>query len=265
MIDVQNLSYRVDEKVILQDIDVSFEPGLIHAVVGPNGAGKSTLFKLMGQQYDLQEGTVRFGELEACARHQKKLAKMRAVLSQQHQINFPLRVWEVVMMGRYPHFESRPSAADEAICEAVMQRMHLEAFAGRNFLTLSGGEKQRVHFARVFAQVWDVPAHRDRFLLLDEPLTFLDIKYQLEFFRLVRSFLTAATVAVTIVHDINLALNHCDRVHVLHEGRLVGSGPARAVLTPALLRRVFEFEATTVESGGNVFIVPGAHEEARAV
>lgn len=264
MIDVRGLSYRVGEKVILQDIDVTFAPGLLHAVIGPNGAGKSTLFKLMGQQHDLQEGTVHFGELQASARHRKKLAKVRAVLAQQHQINFPLKVWEVVMMGRYPHFGSQPRPADEAICEEVIQRLHLESFADRNFLTLSGGEKQRVHFARIFAQIWDVPAQRDRFLLLDEPLTFLDIKHQLDFFRLVRSLLTDATVIVIILHDINLAMNRCDRVHVLHEGRLAGSGPARQVLTPALLHAVFEIEATTVESDGNIFIMPGAMKEAHA-
>ena len=110
------------------------------------------------------------------------------------------------MMGRYPHFHFNPGNKDEQACDEVMTRMNLQSFRERNYLTLSGGEKQRVQFARVLAQIWEKPVNEPRYLFLDEPLTSLDINYQQEFLQIAREFAFSNTVLIAVMHDINLAI-----------------------------------------------------------
>ncbi len=254
MIKVENIDYSVGKKEILTDVNISFEAGKIHAIAGPNGAGKSTLFKLLGQEIKPNSGSVWFDQIEAISENRKKLSKWRALLSQQASLSFPLRVWEVVLMGRYPHYNTKPTAADERIVEEALEAFSLGDFADRNFLTLSGGERQRVHFARSFAQVWregDLP----RYLLLDEPLTFLDIRYQLSFFEYLRKFITPTTTVVAIIHDLNQVVQYCDIVHILSEGKRVASGEPEKIFQPELIQNVFGFPGKIAQlEGRNVLL-----------
>lgn len=254
MIKVENINYSVVKKEILKDVSISFESGKIHAIAGPNGAGKSTLFKLLGQEIKANAGSIWFDQLEAISENRKKLSKCRALLSQQASLSFPLRVWEVVLMGRYPHYSTKPTATDEKIVEEALEAFSLGDFADRNFLTLSGGERQRVHFARSFAQVWqegDLP----RYLLLDEPLTFLDIRYQLSFFDYLRKFITPSTTVIAIIHDLNQVVQYCDIVHILNRGKLVASGEPQTIFQPDLIQNVFGFSGKIAQiEGRNVLL-----------
>src|SRR5262249_3474338 len=155
-------------------------------------------------------------------KHRKEYATYRAVLSQQIEISFPLSVDEVVLMGRYPHFTIQPSKKDLSICDEVIEMLNVAALRNRNFLTLSGGEKQRVQFARVLAQIWERPASGCRILLLDEPISSLDLKYQFDFLHRVRQILDEHTIVIAILHDLNLALNYADEVLLLSKGKLFG-------------------------------------------
>lgn len=235
-----NVSFSVGSRTLISDVTVEFTAGEFSVLLGANGAGKSTLIRLLARQLQPDSGAVHYsGEGDRCWTS-SELARFRAVLSQHIEIAFPLAVYEVVLMGRYPHFTGAPTARDRAACRAAMRRLDVLDWAERDYLTLSGGERQRVQFARVLAQLWQSDADVPRYLLLDEPLTFLDIRYQLEFLRLVRTLLTEGNlVAVGVVHDLDLAARYADHVVVMSNGRVLTSGTPSATLTPECVFEAF--------------------------
>src|SRR6185312_12537501 len=149
-----DIGYKAGSRYLLQDISATFSPGDLNLIIGPNGAGKSTLIKILSGQLAVHSGNVMYNNTSISKYDVAALARIRAVLSQNLEISFPLRVWEVVMMGRSPHFTGKPAAKDIVACEAAMQLFSVDDMAGRDYNTLSGGEKQRVHFARVMSQIW---------------------------------------------------------------------------------------------------------------
>lgn len=260
MLTATNITYRVGQKDLISEISVSFAPGKLHLIIGPNGAGKSTLIKVLARLLRPQTGNVEYEEIDVARTGEADLAKRRAVLSQAIEVAFPLSVREVVMMGRYPHFGGRPGPADEKIVDEVMAHFDVTEFSERNYQTLSGGEQQRVNFARVLTQLWrdgphpranDVPhgARGCRYLFLDEPLTFLDIRHQIDFMKKVSVFADAPdVVTVGVVHDLNLAARFADQIVLLNHGQVVASGSANEVLTAARIRDVFNVQPTFVST-----------------
>ncbi len=265
MLTATNITYRVGQKDLISDISVSFGPGKLHLIIGPNGAGKSTLIKVLARLLRPQMGNVEYDGADVHNTSEAELAKRRAVLSQAIEVAFPLSVREVVMMGRYPHFGGRPSAIDERIVDAVMTHFDVTEFVDRNYQTLSGGEMQRVNFARVLAQLWrddstqrgdasiDQPTNGSRsaarYLFLDEPLTFLDIKHQIDFLKKVRAFSDSPdVVTVGVVHDLNLAVRFADHIVLLDKGKVVAEGAPMDVLTAERIRAVFSVEPTFIHA-----------------
>ena len=245
-----NITFRVGSKVLISEISASFAPGQLHLIVGPNGAGKSTLVKVLARLLRPQTGTVEYERRDVSHASEAELAKKRAVLSQAIEIAFPLSVREVVMMGRYPHFSGRPGPTDERIVDEVMQHFDVEEFTQRYYQTLSGGERQRVNFARVLAQLWrDDAVDTCRYLFLDEPLTFLDIRHQIDFMKRIRKFTDDAdVVTVGVVHDLNLAARFADQILMLSGGRIVANGTPAEVLTTERIQQVFGVEPTMVQT-----------------
>ncbi len=251
MVEIKNGGYAAGDKWLLQEVSYKFIPGKCYMICGPNGAGKSTLMRLLSLSLLPSAGEIFYNNAPALHTNREACSKFRAVLSQQADISFPMEVEEVVMMGRYPHFKVNPSKSDHEICNEVMRLQHLEQFRKRNFLTLSGGEKQRVQFARVLAQIWQLPPEGARILLLDEPISSLDIKYQFEFLQHIKQFLDEKTIVIAIVHDLNLVLNYADEALLLNKGRLFAHGLPHEVLSPENVQTVFgisarlhKFEAT---------------------
>lgn len=233
--------FRVKGRALIDRVSVSFEPGHLHLIMGANGAGKSTLIRLLARLLRPSEGHVRYGEREAERWSDREIAKRRAVLSQAIEVTFPIPVRELVMMGRYPHFRGRPSPSDEHVCDEVMDYFDVTEFAERSYGTLSGGERQRVNFARVLAQIWQPVTGSARYLFLDEPLTFLDIRHQIDFMNKVRTFTSQPdVVTVGVVHDLNLAAKFADRLILLHQGRILADGAKSDVLTAENLRAAFD-------------------------
>jgi iron complex transport system ATP-binding protein len=246
MLEAGDITFRVGDRALLSGVSVRFEPGRLHLVIGPNGAGKSTLIKVLARLLRPHVGRVEYEGADVNRASEADLARRRAVLSQAVEVAFPLTVREVVMMGRHPHFGSRPGAADDKIVDELMGFFDVTEFAERNYQTLSGGERQRVNFARVLAQLWR-PVTSCRYLFLDEPLTFLDIRHQIEFMKKVRAFSDAPdVVTVGVVHDLNLAARFADQIVLLNHGRVVANGTPADVLTADRIRDVFGVEPTFV-------------------
>ena len=260
MLEAKNITYSVKGRELISAVTVSFEPGKLHIVIGPNGAGKSTLIKVLSRSLKPQAGQVLYDGTDVSDASEVDLAKHRAVLSQAVEVAFPLTVREVVMMGRYPHFGGRPGAVDHEIVEELMQFFDVTEFGDRDYLTLSGGERQRVNFARVLAQLWRSEHQADsgcRYLFLDEPLTFLDIRHQIDFLKKIREFGSAPDmVTVGVVHDLNLAARFADQIVLINEGKLFTSGAPEKVLTAEYIQDVFGVQPTFVPTadGGNYLV-----------
>src|SRR4029077_12996450 len=182
------------------DVSAEFHAGEFNMILGPNGSGKSTFLKIFCGEWTDYSGKVSYQETDIHKLKKEELSKQRAVMSQQPDLSFPLTVDEVVMMGRYPHFAFNPGKKDLQICNEVIERMNLVEFKERNYLTLSGGEKQRVQYARVLAQVWEKPIDGYRYLFLDEPLNSLDISYQHEFLQVAVELIKEHTVLIAVMH-----------------------------------------------------------------
>jgi iron complex transport system ATP-binding protein len=248
MLKTENIHYSVGKKSILNGITAAFHPGEFNMILGPNGSGKSTFLKIFSGEISKYHGSVFYGAEKIATLKKEELAKHRAVMSQQPELSFPLMVEEVVMMGRYPHFIFNPGKKDNDICHEVMERMNLTSFKERNYLTLSGGEKQRVQYARVLAQIWEKPTEGCRYLFLDEPLTSLDINYQQEFLQIAREFTNTNTVLIAVMHDINLAIQYADKLFFLKEGELVAQGKSKDVMSKALIKQLFNVEASIINN-----------------
>lgn len=244
MLEAKNISYKIGKKQVLKNVSAEFLPGELNMILGPNGSGKSSFLKIFSGELDDYSGDILYEEKKLKAIRKEELARHRAVMSQQPELSFPLTVDEVVLMGRYPHFSFNPGKKDRAICDEVITRMNLCSFRERNYLTLSGGEKQRVQFARVLAQIWEMPAKGSRYLFLDEPLTSLDINYQQEFLQITRDFANTGAVVVVVIHDINLAVQFADKVLFLQEGAVAAHGKPSFVVTETLVEKVFGVKTT---------------------
>src|SRR5262245_44394456 len=247
-----NITLRAGDKPLISDISVSFDPGKLHLLIGPNGAGKSIFIKTLARLLRPQTGSVEYEGVDVGKTSEAELAKHRAVLSQAVEVAFPLTVREVVMMGRYPDFGGRPGPIDERIVDEVMEHFDVAEISERNYQTLSGGERQRVNFARVLGQLWREESSRVsehgltcRYLFLDEPLSFLDIRHQIDFMKKVRTFADAPNVVtIGVVHDLNLAARFSDHLVLINRGRVVATGTPAEVLTTENIASVFGVHPT---------------------
>ena len=243
MISVEQIKYSIGAKNILNNISIQFLPGTCNLIIGPNGSGKSTLIKLLSGELDNYDGRVMYNGADIKTYSKLRLATSRAVLSQQTELSFPMTVEEVVMLGRNPHFEFNPSKKDLEIVNEVINLLDLNSFTHRNYQSLSGGEKQRVHYARVLAQIWESPNGEQRYLFLDEPLNNLDIYYQEHFLKMAVSLLNETTTLIGVVHDINIALRYADQLSFLKEGAIIKNGAPAKIVDAILIKEVFNVDA----------------------
>lgn len=237
-VEIDALTVEIAGVRLVEDVTLRAGSGQLVGLVGPNGSGKSTLLRCVYRALRPSAGSVRIGGEDLRTMTAREGARRLAALPQEVVAEFDFTVAETVAMGRLPHQGPmvRTTDEDRRTCEAALESVGAGHLADRGFLTLSGGEKQRVLIARALAQ-------QPQVLVLDEPTNHLDIAQQLEVLALVRG---SGLTALTALHDLNLAARHCDIVHVIDGGRIAASGPPHDVLTPGLLAEVFGVRAHRV-------------------
>lgn len=260
MIDARDISVSLGGRPILDSARLQARPGEVTAVIGPNGSGKTTLIKALCKDLAFA-GTVMINgrDLSGMAAHET--AAVRAVLPQASTLPFPFTVREVVALGLTAGRPGVSPAALRHLPEEALARVDLDGFAGRFYGELSGGEQQRVQLARVLCQVW-VPVLDGvpRYLILDEPVSSLDIRHQLMIMDVARDFARAGGGVIAILHDLNLTALYADSVLALRKGRVAGWGSPQAVLTDALLSELYDctMQVGRLPAPGQPFVLPHA-------
>lgn len=240
MLVADSLTFKIGQRAIVKDISFSIRPGELLVILGANGAGKSTLFRLLSGERSPAAGSVKLNEKIITEYTPAELALKRAVLNQQNIVNMAFTVSEIVMMGRYPHYRSTPSLRDDEIGKEVMELTGIADFAERSYLSLSGGEQQRVQLSRVLAQIWDIP---HALLLMDEPVASLDLQYQQQTLAIAKMLTKRGFMVISILHDINLAGQYADRIIMLKNGRKWYDGTVAEVLSAKNIYEVFEINS----------------------
>lgn len=247
MLTVSNLSYRVNGRVLVNNVSFHLQPGKLVGIIGANGAGKSTLMKLLSMEHLPTSGSVTWNDRCMQSYSLEELAKERAALRQSGVTAHQFNVQEVVMMGRYPHFKARPQLNDSIIVEDELDLAELDHMAFQPYQQLSGGEQQRVSLSRTFVQLKDINGVRQaKCLLLDEPLNHLDIKYAHELLSRVTSFVDQGNTAVVVLHDIQKAAQFCDEIIVLNNGEVYSKGTPETVFTKRMMRDCFGVDAEII-------------------
>lgn len=229
---VENLSVDLGKEPIVKNCSIYANKGEFVGIIGPNGSGKSTILKTIYGINKEKSGVIYIDGKELSKMKVKDIAKRIGVLGQFNDFSFDIKVKDMVLMGRSPHkgFLESDNKNDFNIVNESLKKVEMLEHSERNFLSLSGGEKQRVLLARALAQ--DV-----KILILDEPTNHLDIKYQIQILNIVKKL--GITVLVAL-HDLNIAAAYCDRLYIMKDGNIKAVGKPKEVLTEEIIKEVYE-------------------------
>ncbi|MDQ7246802.1 heme ABC transporter ATP-binding protein [Dongia sedimenti] len=248
MITARNIRRRIGG---LEDISLEVPAGACTAIIGPNGAGKSTLLDLLAGRSRADSGAVEFGGQPIADWAPLDLARRRAFLPQSLEVAFPIRVMDLVMLGRSPYHGRVSAQEDRAAAETALRLTDAWHLRDRAYQRISGGERQRVQLARVIAQIWR-PGSQDgepRMLLLDEPTASLDPGHRLAVMRLLRDLAIAGIGVVLALHDLNDAARFADQVVLLHQGRILSEGGPADAMQAEVLTSAYGAEAEVIRAG----------------
>ncbi|ETJ15363.1 hypothetical protein Q604_UNBc4C00298G0009 [human gut metagenome] len=243
-----DIKMEIGNNEILKGVSIDSKNREFIGIIGPNGSGKSTLLKCIYRILKPNNGCIMLGEEDISKMSVKESAKKLAVVAQHNYYNFDFSVGEVVLMGRSPHKKSLEpdNSEDYDIVNESLEKVGMLGFKNRSFSTLSGGEQQRVILARALAQ--QTPC-----LILDEPTNHLDIKYQLSLLNIVKSL---NLTVISAIHDLNIAAMYCDRLFVMKNGQIVGSGIPQEVLTKEFIKEIYDIDVEIVyDSKGDMHIL----------
>lgn len=232
---LEGVTFAIPERLLLEPLTMTVPARRVVGLIGHNGSGKSTLLKLLARQQLVSSGTVRFESRDLKEWGDRPFARKVAYLPQQTPPASGMLVKELVALGRYPWHGAlgRFGQTDRDKVAEAMKLTDIEPFADRLVDTLSGGERQRVWLAMLVAQDTEC-------LLLDEPISALDIAHQIEVLSLVQRLARERGLGVIIVlHDVNMAARFCDQIIALHSGRLIARGTPSEIMTPAALQSIY--------------------------
>ena len=230
---------------IIKSISLSLERSEWLGIIGANGSGKSTFLKGISRILDVYTGSAYLYGQNIHNSSTKEIAKKISVLPQLQRSNLTLTVYELVSLGRSPHkkwWELDLDEVDHSKVERSIELTDMKAFKDKPVDTLSGGQRQRAFLSLALAQ-------DAKTLLLDEPTTFLDLRYQLQFLDLLKKINEEQEITiVTVIHDLNLAARYCDRIAVIKEGELLAVDSPRKVLNNELIKKAFQVETCQIET-----------------
>ncbi len=236
LLEVRDLTVSYGERVVLNGIDLTLANGRVLVVIGPNGAGKTTLIRAISGVVPLSYGRLAFEGRNLIGLSNSERAQIFAVVPQARNLPPAFTAWETVALGRTPHLNwlGQTTDTDEEIVRDAMRQTDTLSLAQRRVGELSGGEQQRLLLARALAQ-------QPRILLLDEPVTHLDLHYQITILDLIRELAQENKISVlAVLHDINMAVRFADQTALLVGGKMIASGSPAEVLTPERLSEAYD-------------------------
>lgn len=244
ILEVNNISYSVREKNIIEDISFSLEKGGFYSVIGTNGSGKTTLLRCIANSIETTKGSIKINNKPINKYTPKLLAHMISVVSQHTEFLFDFSSFQVVMMGRmaYQKLLQTDSPEDLNIVEQCMKKTNTWQLKDRSIKQLSGGELQRVMIARALAQQTPI-------ILLDEPVSSLDIRHQFDIMELLKQINKENNTTIFIIlHDLSLALKYSDKVISLKDGHLIHFGETKDILNKENIEKLFEIKADIIDN-----------------
>lgn len=252
VLEAEQIDVGYGEALVVRQLALSIEPGSIIAIIGANGSGKSTILKALARLLKPESGTVLLDGKPLRDWSRASLARNLALLPQVHGLPEDLTVRDLVAYGRFPHRRSpgNNNSKDQAAVDKALRLTNMQAFLERQLTRLSGGERQRAWLALSLAQEPSI-------LLLDEPTTFLDIRYQFEVLDLVQELnRNLGLTVVMVLHDLNHAARYAQRIIAIRSGRILADGSPEAVITGPVLREVFGIEGIVTQECGYPHLIP---------
>ena len=233
-LEIKNLSYKIENKNILENINFKIEEGEIIGIIGANGSGKTSLLKCLNGINEINTGEIYLNNKNIKDYSSKELARNISFMNQNTNIDFDFPCIDIVVLGRYPYLKRFQEYSDEDIkkAEFYMKKTNTLEFKNRIITELSGGEKQRVLFAKTLTQ-------ESNLILLDEPTASLDMKYEEEIFSLISELKSQNKSVVVVIHNLRLALKYCTRLILLFKGNIIADDIPKNVITEENLKNIF--------------------------
>lgn len=248
---IEGINFRYNSRLILKNVSLEVGEGEIMALIGPNGSGKTTLLRCIMGMVTPERGNVLITGRQISKIKKKDLARCIAYVSQNESTNFPVTVFDAILMGRKPYLSWNPGNRDFKIVCEVLQTLSLEELALRDLNELSGGEKQKVLIARAIVQEPEI-------ILLDEPTSNLDLKHQLEVLETIKGLARERKISVIMaMHDLNLAPRYSDKIAMLKSGEVFSVGTPHQVITSENIKEVYGVEATVYNHHDAPYVVAG--------
>lgn len=246
MLKIKNLNFSYDDIHSLKNINFEIEKPSFITIIGPNGSGKTTLLKNICGLLKSQSGEILFNNENILNLHRKNFSKIVAIVNQNQETPYDYLVEEIIEMGTYVLDKNLENK--KKFLENIYKLTDTEDFVGRSMQTLSSGEKQRVYFARALAQ--NTPL-----LLLDEPISNLDLKHQVSIMELCKTLSQKGITVISVLHDINFSLNYSDKILVMKNGEVKGFGDTY-IINSELIQEVFEQEVEFINHNNKIIVIP---------
>ncbi len=248
ILEIENLTYKIDDSLISDGINIKFEENTFTGIIGPNGSGKSTLLKQIYRVLKPTKGKIFFDGIDIEDISSKKMARQMAVLPQENQSDFDYTVRDIILMGRFPYHSffmgDHDFDVDINLMKKYLDIVGLREQENQYFKTLSGGEKQRVLLARALVQEAEL-------LILDEVTNHLDIGYQYKVLEILKGL---NMTIISAIHDLNLAMKFCDQVVIIDKGRIIVTGSPKDIITKENLKEIFKIDAQIIKKDNSHII-----------
>ncbi len=250
MIQLSDLSISYQDHVVIQDLNLKLPENQLIALIGSNGAGKSTLLSSIGRITPIDSGEIVIDDQNITDWSTEELAKTVAFLKQEQQLVMRLKVFDLILLGRYPHSKGHYNEGDFHIVAQVLNSLDLAPIADEYLDQLSGGQRQRAFIGMIMAQ-------DTKYILLDEPVASLDMRYSRNMMRYLKRLVQTEDKSVVIVlHDLNLALGYADYLIAMKDGKIIDQGSVSDIATPELFSQLYDCEVTVSTINGRKVVYP---------